>query len=90
MTRKKGNHHNSFRHSTTKNKQYKNRKTSKIETNMIQKFEVRNFKHLVLRIPVKFGLFGKLKKDSFKLIYKVFSSGKSGSLEIIANLPPYK
>lgn len=71
MTRKKGKHYNSFRHSETKNKQYKNRKTSKTETNMIQKFEVRNFKHLVLRIPVKFGLFGKLKKDSFKLVHNI-------------------
>ena len=71
MTYKKGNHHNSFRRSKTKNKQYKNRETSKTKTNMIQKFEVRNFKHLVLRIPVKFGLFGKLKKDSFKLIHNI-------------------
>lgn len=76
MTRKTTKHHTSSKNSRTNAKKYKNREalktnTEKSKSNIIQKFEVRNFKHLVLRIPVKFGLFGKLKKDSFKLIYNV-------------------
>lgn len=76
MTRKTNKHHTSSKNSRTNAKKYKNREalktnTEKSKSNIIQKFEVRNFKHLVLRIPVKFGLFGKLKKDSFKLVYNV-------------------